>query len=440
MIRKSTLNRTLKFMLTLCGVWPGVPCIVLCRICWIITVIFILFCHYRYFLTHIHSAKLMDLMDCMSSFFAYAKVIIKFLKIHRNLGDDKEDWNDCDNGDVISIRETERKAKISDRITNAIVTLHTTTIVAYCIGIILADVDVTQATEIPLLNKLEIPFNISTQRMYRFVLIIEFVFMLFSVGRLILHTAGQIDIIRSWLLQLVPRKEENKRIPYHIITSKIIRKHQKIISFSENIESLYSYIAPNALEQILKSLLFYTITNLEAFIFCFAGEYLSNSRILLFIILRSQKQLTLTVGKMMNLSLETFTSNIESLYSYIALLQFISNTIMICSLAFVIVTSQCVRTNTKVPLILHITNLEAFIFCFAGEYLSSKSKEIGVAAYNCAWYDLKSKDSRILLFIILRSQKQLTLTVGKMMNLSLETFTSIMNASGSYLSVLLTMQ
>lgn len=79
MARKSTLNRTLKFMLILCGVWPGVPCIVLCRICWIITVTFILFCHYRYFLTHAHSAEFIDLMDCMSSFLAYSKVIIKFV-------------------------------------------------------------------------------------------------------------------------------------------------------------------------------------------------------------------------------------------------------------------------------------------------------------------------------------------------------------------------
>jgi len=33
---------------------------------------------------------------------------------------------------------------------------------------------------------------------------------------------------------------------------------------------------PDAVEQIIRSLLFYTVTNLEAFIFCFAGEYLSN--------------------------------------------------------------------------------------------------------------------------------------------------------------------
>lgn len=44
-------------------------------------------------------------------------------------------------------------------------------------------------------------------------------------------------------MQLVPRKEKYKQVPYHIITSKIIQKHQKIINFSENIESLYTYIA-----------------------------------------------------------------------------------------------------------------------------------------------------------------------------------------------------
>lgn len=33
---------------------------------------------------------------------------------------------------------------------------------------------------------------------------------------------------------------------------------------------------PNAIEKIIRSLLFYAITNLEAFTFCFAGEYLNN--------------------------------------------------------------------------------------------------------------------------------------------------------------------
>ncbi|XP_014487188.1 PREDICTED: uncharacterized protein LOC106750980, partial [Dinoponera quadriceps] len=68
------------------------------------------------------------------------------------------------------------------------------------------------------------------------------------------------------------------------------------------------------------------------------------------------------------------------------------------------------------------------------------SKSVGIAAYNTPWYNLKPSDGRVLLFIILRSQKQLTLTAGKMVDLSLESFASIMKASGSYLSVLLAMQ
>ncbi|KAL6429649.1 hypothetical protein ACFW04_007519 [Cataglyphis niger] len=124
-----------------------------------------------------------------------------------------------------------------------------------------------------------------------------------------------------------------------------------------------------------------------------------------------------------------FSENIECLYTYIALLQFVSNTIMICSLGFLIVAAidspNATEQIMKSLFFYTITNLEAFIFCFAGEYMSNKGNEIGAAAYNCTWYNLKSKDNRVLLFVILRSQKQLMLTAGKMTTLSLESFTNV---------------
>ncbi|XP_018364902.1 PREDICTED: uncharacterized protein LOC108762413 [Trachymyrmex cornetzi] len=80
--------------------------------------------------------------------------------------------------------------------------------------------------------------------------------------------------------------------------------------------------------------------------------------------------------------------------------------------------------------------LEAFVFCFAGEYLSTKSKSISDAAYETLWYDLSTSECRILLLIIVRSQKRLTITAGKIMDLTLEGFTSVMKASASYMSVL----
>lgn len=106
-----------------------------------------------------------------------------------------------------------------------------------------------------------------------------------------------------------------------------------------------------------------------------------------------------------------------------------------------------------------VINLEAFIFCFAGEYLSIKvgtisrganfggvgpnfssdftrrevpslpvfqSKMIGDAAYESLWYDLRSpSETRILLLLIMRSQKQLTITVGRFTNLSLQQFANV---------------
>jgi hypothetical protein len=118
----------------------------------------------------------------------------KFVEI---LGKMAQDWSDCANNDV-SMRETERKAKVSDRITNSIVILHTLTIVLYCIGIILTDVDVTDTSkELPLMNKLDIPMDINTLSKYRIVLIVEFVFLMLSSW-----AAG---ITNSLLLTLVRR-------------------------------------------------------------------------------------------------------------------------------------------------------------------------------------------------------------------------------------------
>lgn len=88
-----------------------------------------------------------------------------------------DDWNDCAKNDM---RVVTGKAKISDRITNIILVLHTMTIIAYCLGVIIADADVTDETiELPFVNKLNLPFSINTQHMYRFVLIMEFIHMIF---------------------------------------------------------------------------------------------------------------------------------------------------------------------------------------------------------------------------------------------------------------------
>ncbi|KAF3054592.1 Odorant receptor 211 [Nylanderia fulva] len=372
MTRKSTISPVIMFMLPWFGVWPGRSIILINRLFWIVTLAFIGFCHYLYVSTHLNSENFFNLVDCLCSFLAHVKVLIKLVmfwinqqKFMETLALIVNDWKDCANSDV-SLRVMIRKAKLSDRITNTILILHVISIIAYSMGVVLEDADATDQTiELPYVNKLQLPFNVSTQRTYRLVLLTEVVHLIFSNLAAGFANAMLLTLLVS---QFIFKEIENKKESI-TGTIKIIRKHQKIIQFSENIEIIYTHIA---------------------------------------------------------------------------LLVFASNMAMICSIGFLIVTAigtpDGMEQIIKCLLFFSITNLEAFIFCYAGEYLSNKSKAIGFAMYNCSWYNLKPKDSRILLFIILRSQKQLILTAGKMMELSLVFFASIMNASGSYLSVMLAMQ
>ncbi|KAK2587307.1 hypothetical protein KPH14_003026 [Odynerus spinipes] len=134
-----------------------------------------------------------------------------------------------------------------------------------------------------------------------------------------------------------------------------------------------------------------------------------------------------------------FAGYIEKFFTYIALLQFLSNTLSICFSGFVIMTSVGTDSSAilskTIPYYLNV-NIEAFILCYIGEYLSSKSINIGVAAYNFAWYNLNPSESRYLLLLIIRAQRRLTITAGKFLDLSLESFASLLKASASYVSVL----
>ncbi|XP_036141365.1 odorant receptor 13a-like [Monomorium pharaonis] len=137
-----------------------------------------------------------------------------------------------------------------------------------------------------------------------------------------------------------------------------------------------------------------------------------------------------------------FSNNIETFFSFIALMQVVWNTLVICCLGFIIIIS--IHNQTGIFILVKtiggylVVMTEAFVICSAGEYLSLKSKSIADAIYETLWYNMPSHQSKVI-FIIMRSQKRLTITAGKMMDMSFETFTSIMKASASYVSVLYAM-
>ncbi|XP_078047598.1 uncharacterized protein LOC144475506 isoform X2 [Augochlora pura] len=142
-----------------------------------------------------------------------------------------------------------------------------------------------------------------------------------------------------------------------------------------------------------------------------------------------------------------FETNESPIYELVVTTQFLfltssAFTFGIFSALLLMVT---LNTDNGLPMLIksvlfyYVICLEAFIYCFAGEYLDIKSKMIGNTVYESLWYNMEPIKSRQLVLLILRAQKGLPLTFGKFSNLNLESFTSIMKASGSYMSVLLAM-
>ncbi|XP_071643537.1 odorant receptor 4-like isoform X2 [Temnothorax longispinosus] len=301
-IPTSTINRSIEIPLRIFGIWPGLPYISFCRLFWTITVVAVQSFQYRYLITHFYTVDFSDLMDGLSATLGYSQFFSKLIIF----------W--------LKQRDT--------RFVYGLVLV----IQFFC--------TVLYGSAAVMLNALLIV--------------------------LVLHLAGQLEILDKWLSDIIS-KDNEYRLSVKTIR-KIIEKHQNIIIFSKNIKNLYSDIA---------------------------------------------------------------------------LILFMSDTLIICSIDFLLVRS--IGNPDSATILMKFVGFyaavtsEVFMFCFAGEYLSAKSRAIGDAAYNSQWYQCRFQDSRIILFLIMRSQNQLTITIGKFMDLSFERFLNIMKASASYVSVMLAM-
>lgn len=112
-----------------------------------------------------------------------------------------KDWHDCVNSEI-GMQETICKAKLCERITNAMLLLHTLSVIAYGTRIILANVDITDRTsQPPYIHKMELPFDVNTQRVYKMIVIAQFVYVIMcswaagAVNALLLTLVRYMNII-----------------------------------------------------------------------------------------------------------------------------------------------------------------------------------------------------------------------------------------------------
>ncbi|XP_011867929.1 PREDICTED: odorant receptor 43a-like [Vollenhovia emeryi] len=76
------------------------------------------------------------------------------------------------------------------------------------------------------------------------------------------------------------------------------------------------------------------------------------------------------------------------------------------------------------------------LYCVVGEFLVVQCDGIYEATYHYKWYNLKPKQARNLLVIMMLANKPLHLTAGKLFPMTMATFCNLLKTSGGYISVL----
>ncbi|XP_050476806.1 odorant receptor 4-like isoform X2 [Bombus huntii] len=370
----NTISPSVKFGLHFCGVWPGTPFHFLHKLCWVIAIITLQTYQYKYIVIHYNTDTLINIAENLSIAVPFSLMFIKLFVTWTNYG------LFCD---ILSTMEEDCQKYANMDINNLI-------------------------TKTGLFS-----FYMTSMIMSSYLVAA----VCYLAGAIAFQGTND-SMSRELLLKMDLPFETSKSPNYELVVTT-----QFIIHFS-------AALAFGTFTALLFMMILHLGCQIDIMCQNLTDVFPKNENKLKFFIIRYQEIIT-------------FAEKIEKLFTYIALSQLISNTVNTCCEGFLIVVAVNNESGLAIDILIKsilfyiVICLEVFIYCFAGEYLRTKSQLIGDTAYNMLWYDLRPNKSRLLIPVILRSQKGFTLTFGKFSNLSLESFTGIMKVSASYMSVLL---
>ncbi|XP_070502875.1 odorant receptor 49a-like [Chironomus tepperi] len=202
----------------------------------------------------------------------------------------------------------------------------------------------------------------------------------------------ELNILAQIMSELDPAKNQDEAIDE---LKKLAAVHQELIDLSENLKDILSPL----------------LASLSVAEGAYNCNWLSGNtkfrQMILIIIVRARKAQELTGMGFVNVNLETYQ---WSRVSYLYLFKYI--------------------------LALLVTMWNSFIHCFYGSRLNDASLSVAEGAYNCNWLSGNTKFRQMILIIMVRARKAQELTGMGFVNVNLETYKWIIDASFSYYSVL----
>ncbi|XP_043488574.1 odorant receptor 22c-like [Polistes fuscatus] len=142
-----------------------------------------------------------------------------------------------------------------------------------------------------------------------------------------------------------------------------------------------------------------------------------------------------------HINVSSFLKNIEEAMQHICLVEVVGCTLILCLLGYYIImeweNNDSVAMLTYAILLLTFT-FNIFIYCFIGDLLTDQATKVARTSCTLEWFHLPEKTARCLILIMAMSNRPIKITAGKFLDLSLNSFGSIVKTSVAYLNMLRT--
>ncbi|XP_011878587.1 PREDICTED: uncharacterized protein LOC105567924 isoform X3 [Vollenhovia emeryi] len=136
-----------------------------------------------------------------------------------------------------------------------------------------------------------------------------------------------------------------------------------------------------------------------------------------------------------------FATSVESLYRLPFFLHMTVNVSLLSIVGFQVVTNT-ENISRLMPYGTYLSGLvlNTFFENWQGQKIIDCNERVYESAYNLEWYKMPIISQKLLIMIMIRSRKPLTITAGKVLVLSYVTFNAAMRTGFSYLMILRSMQ
>ncbi|XP_032669662.1 odorant receptor 13a-like [Odontomachus brunneus] len=139
------------------------------------------------------------------------------------------------------------------------------------------------------------------------------------------------------------------------------------------------------------------------------------------------------------IKVKSFLKQIEEAMRYVWLAEILGSTLLLCLVGFYIImeweSSDSTATLTMTVMLASFT-FSIFTVCYVGQLLINQSIEVALVISTMSWYRLPYKKARGLILIIAISNIPMKISAGRLIEMSLPTFSNIVRTSMAYFNLL----